>query len=128
MTRPTIPGELLRYLAASLCALMFDLAVLHVAASVVHYLLAATLSYCAGAVLLYLLAVRFVFHHRRLGTQGATEFTLFTSIGLGGLVVNDMVIWLAVEHGNATLLTAKLGAAGASFLFNFAFRKQLLFR
>ena len=124
---PLLPRELARYFVASLAALALDVAILWLAANWLHYLLAASLGFMAGAGLIYLLSTRWVFRRRKLADKAPVEFSAFVAIGLAGLAINDLVIYLAVERFALALLAAKALAAGASFLFNYTARKLTLF-
>ena len=122
------PGmEFARYFSASLIALALDVAVLKIAALAMHYLLAASLGFVVGAVTSYLLATRWVFRRRRLVDHAPMEFSAFVSIGLAGLGINDLVIFLAVDKWALSLIAGKLIAAGITFFFNYAARKLALF-
>lgn len=121
-------AELLRYLAVSAVALAVDTAVLLLAANFVHYLWAATLGFLLGAVTSYLLSVRWVFQHRRLAAFPKTEFAAFAAVGVAGLGLNNLAIYIAVEHAGLSLLAAKAVAAVLTFSFNFGLRKWGLFR
>jgi putative flippase GtrA len=123
-----LTGELLGYTAASGAALAADvlLLMLLVEQHGVHYLLAATTSFLAGSVVSYLLCTRFVFSHRRI-SRAPAEFAAFAFIGAAGLAINVGVIYTAVEVLGFHYLLARLGAAGFSFLANFAARRLLLF-
>ncbi len=120
-------SEFGRYFLASLAALALDVAVLHLAAAWMHYLLAASLGFGVGAGAIYLLSTRWVFRRRKLAGKTPVEFSAFVAIGLAGLALNDFVIYLAVDHLGLALLAAKAVAAGASFLFNYTARKLALF-
>lgn len=120
--------ELLRYLAVSGVALAVDTATLLLAANFVHYLWAATLGFLLGAVTSYLLSVRWVFRHRRLAAFPKTEFAAFAAVGVAGLGLNNLAIYVAVEHAGLGLLAAKALAAMLTFSFNFGLRKWGLFR
>lgn len=120
-------SEFVRYLVVSLVALALDTAVLLGAATVVHYLVAASLGFATGAFASYLMATRWVFRRRRLAQRRRTEFGLYALVGVLGLGLNDLVIFLAVDLGGLSLLGAKVLAAGITFLFNFALRKRVLF-
>lgn len=120
--------ELLRYLAVSAVALAVDTTALLLAANVMHYLWAATLGFLLGAVTSYLLSVRWVFRHRRLAEFPKTEFAAFAAVGVAGLGLNNLAIYVAVEHAGLGLLAAKAVAAMLSFSFNFGLRKWGLFR
>lgn len=120
--------EFLRYLAVSVVALAVDTAALLLAANFVHYLWAATLGFLLGAATSYLLSVRWVFRHRRLAAFPKTEFAAFAAVGVAGLGLNNLSIYVAVEHTGLGLLAAKAGAAVLTFSFNFGLRKWGLFR
>ena len=78
-----------------------------------HYLRPAV-SFTAGAVIAYLLSVRFVFHAHRLRSRGL-EFGGFVAIGVVGVAVNMLVLF--VTHGKLgmDLLLAKALRRGALF-------------
>lgn len=116
-----------RYFAVSLAALAIDVAVLLAAARVMHYLLAASLGFVVGSVTSYLLATRWAFRRRRLTGRAQAEFALYALVGVFGLAVNDIVIFLAVGSAGLPLLAGKVVAAGVTFLFNYALRKLVLF-
>ena len=122
-----MPAEFGRYFLASLAALALDVAVLQITAAWTHYLLAASLGFIAGACAIYLLSTRWVFRHRKLAGKAPVEFSAFVAIGLAGLALNDLIIYVAVDRFALALLVAKLIAAGASFLFNYTARKLALF-
>ncbi len=122
-----IQNEFGRYFLASLAALALDVAVLHLAAAWMHYLLAASLGFAVGAGAIYLLCTRWVFRRRKLAGKAPVEFSAFLAVGLAGLALNDFVIFLAVDRLGLALLAAKGVAAGASFLFNYTARKLALF-
>jgi putative flippase GtrA len=126
--RGFLSTELFRYGLVSACAFAVDVGLLWLLAIrfEIHYLVAATLSFLAGGVVAYLLAINFVFSHRRLKTRSA-EGTAFIALGLAGLAVNTAVMGLAVGTVGAPLLAGKAAAACATFGVNFLLRKHLLF-
>lgn len=119
--------EFSRYFVVSLLALAVDVAVLLAAARVMHYLLAATLGFALGSVVSYLLATRWAFRRRRLGDRAHAEFAVYALVGVVGLGINDLVMFLAVGSAGLPLLAGKLVAAGITFLFAYAARKRALF-
>ena len=116
-----------RYFAASLIALAIDVAVLLAAARVMHYLLAATVGFVVGSAISYLLATRWAFRRRRLNGRAHAEFAVYALVGVFGLGINDLAIFLAVDSAGLPLLAGKAVAAGITFLFNFSVRKRVLF-
>ena len=120
--------EAIRYAAVSACALIIDIAILFV---LVHYLLwwyvaAATASFLVGLLAAYVLSVTLVFKYRRL-KDPRMEFASFAGIGVVGVAINASIISFGVKILGLHYLIAKCGAAGFTFVWNFAVRRRLLF-
>ncbi len=125
--RPTY-AEFLRYLACSALALGVDFAVYSLALSLgLPYPVAAALGFSLGLWVAYTTSVRFAFTEHSL-VDRRMEFLLFAFIGLIGLLLTEVLLWLLVDKFGAGARSAKLVAAGFVFLSNFTFRKLLLFR
>lgn len=124
----TFLKEAFGYTAASACALVVDMAVLWALMHFleIDYLVAAIVSFSAGALVTYTLSVKIAFKHRRIQDQRA-EFAAFVLIGVGGLALNTAVILVAVAYFDLHYLLGKCGAAGFTFTFNFIVRRQVLF-
>lgn len=120
--------ELHKYLALSAVALTADVGTLWLLTTFagIDYLIANCFAFLIGTIVAYVGSVVWVFKRRRLDNR-ATEYVIFALIGIVGLTVNEAGLWLGVELLLMPLLLAKALAAGASFAFNFALRKMLLF-
>ena len=132
-TAPATPGrrhailEFARYFVASAGALAVDVGLYRLALSLGwRYQFAALLGFCAGAAVAYLVSVRWVFRARAVRNAGL-EFGLFVSVGLAGLLLTELLLWLAIGRLGLPTLPSKLGASAVVFAFNFAVRKTLLF-
>jgi putative flippase GtrA len=123
-----LTAEGLRYLLASAAALGvdFSLYIALIRIGGVHYLAAAPLAFSAGLALVYALSVRWVFRHRAVADR-RMEFAVFAAIGLGGMALNELLLYLAVEVFALSYAGAKLVSAAIVFCFNFAARKLILF-
>lgn len=121
--------DLSRYFAASLLALAVDLGVLSLCLRVAHLGLAwsATVGFVAGAVVAYLLSIRWVFRQRAFAHAPAMEFLAFIGIGLAGLGITQLVLWIGATQLGLLAEAVKLAAAGITFAFNYMVRKALLF-
>lgn len=126
----TISGvvrEFIRYFGCSAMALAADGGLfalgLHLG---VPYPLAAAIGFIAGLWLAYTLSVRFVFGERRLRDERA-ELLVFAAIGVAGLLLTELLLWLLVGHAHWSAGYAKVASAGFVFCFNFGARKALLF-
>jgi len=91
----------------------------------VWYLLAATLSYCCGIVVSYLMNKFLTFHdkNRHYGIQ----FTAFVIISFSCLLVNICIIWLAVAFFSADYLLAKVFATCCAFFWNYYGQSRITF-
>jgi putative flippase GtrA len=121
-------GEGTRYLSASAVAFAVDfgLYVALIRLGDVHYLHAAPIAFAAGLAAIYALSIRWVFGNRRLA-DSRIEFTIFASIGIAGMGLNQLMLYIGVELLSLSYEFAKLASTGVVFCFNFALRKLLLF-
>lgn len=124
----SLARELTRYVGASGAAFALDVALLWLQVSVigVPYLVAAAISFLVGTAFVYWASVSHIFGFRRL-ESARNEFAVFLSVGLVGLAINLGVIYVGVSRLGLHYLLAKFGAAGCTFLANFAMRRWLLF-
>lgn len=120
--------EFIGYTASAVAGLALDAALLVWLVDVlgVAVLPAAALSFTAGALLVYALAVRIAFHRHKV-RDGRIELVVFVAVGCGGLLVTLGVMAAGTQWLDLDYRLCKLAAAGGSFLFNFAVRKALLF-
>lgn len=122
-------SDLIRYFAASLLALAVDTGTLSACLRILHLGLAcsATLGFIAGAMVTYLLSILWVFKARTLKNAPMLEFLAFVGIGVAGLGITQMVLWIGVTRLGLLAEIVKLAAATITFTFNFIARKSLLF-
>ena len=106
------------YLLVSAGALAVDYGLLLVLSKGfgIHHLLANPISFTTGAIIAYLGSVYWVFDRRKLDNR-SLEFGSFVAIGVGGLLVNQLFIWLGTDLAGYDVAISKLFAAGASFVF-----------
>lgn len=116
--------EMVKYGLVSVSALAVDVGLLYafVEYSGYHHLYAATVSFLCGLAVNYTLARIYVFKQRRLPL--VQEFLCYASIGVIGLLLNDLIILLLVWLG-AWYLYAKAVSVAVVFFFNFFGRRRL---
>lgn len=121
--------DLPRYFAASLLALAVDTGTLSLCLRVLHLSLAwsASLGFVTGALMAYILSIRWVFKARAFGNAPALEFLTFVGIGIAGLGITQVILWLGVTELGLLAEAVKLAAAVVTFAFNYITRKTLLF-
>lgn len=93
----------------------------------VYYLLAAGVAFTVGLVFVYLVSNKWVFDERRMQDGQALEFTIFSIIGLVGLSLTVLLMWLLVDMGGLNPLIAKLITTGLVLCWNFGARKWILY-
>ena len=122
-------GELFAYGLASAIALAADMGLLLALTGRAgwDYRPASVLAFITGATIAYVLSVKFVFSAHRVRNRAA-EFGYFVVLGVAGLAVNSVVIFVAVGTLGLKLVIAKAMAAACTFATNFTLRRQFLFR
>lgn len=120
--------EFVRYAFASGLALVVDVSILYIFTEWldIHYLISATAGFCLGAIVAYFLSIHWAFSHRSIEDQ-KSEFTIFVSIGMIGLIINNVLIWSLTDLLGFHYLQSKIFTTGVVFLFNYTMRQRLLF-
>jgi putative flippase GtrA len=123
-----IARELLGYGLASAAALAADTSVLLALVTLAgwHYLAASVVAFICGGVVAYVLSVRFVFKRHRVQSR-PWELGAFLALGVVGVGINSIVLFVGIERAGMNLLATKLCAALCTFAANFVLRRQLLF-
>jgi putative flippase GtrA len=85
---------------------------------------AAAVSFCAAAVVNYVLTSRYVFD-AALDPRRFLVFFLFAVVGFG---INVSLTVLFAQVAGLPPLTSKIGAIGIAFLINFALNAAIVFR
>jgi putative flippase GtrA len=121
--------EFLRYLVVGGLAFLLDFSSLFCLKTYVklNYLVAAAIAFMIGMAVNYLLSISWVFSKRRLGVP-ALEFLVFAVIGVIGLGLNELGMYVFVHVAGLHYLLAKILTAAGVLVWNFAARKASLFR
>lgn len=120
--------QLFRYLFVGGTAFVVDFGLLFVFTDVcgLHYLLSATASFVAGLLTNYALSIAWVFNRRKLANRWS-ELLVFTLIGVIGLGLNSLFMWLLTEPLGLHYLLSKIVTAIIVMFWNFLARKFALF-
>ena len=122
--------QLLRYGISGFTATLVDFAVLTLLTEHLgeHLLLVWTaIAFISGLLVSYLLSVNWVFDIRRLSSRTA-EVSVYLLIGLVGLLLTELLMWLFANKLGIFYLLSKLIASVMVFLWNFCAKKFILFR
>jgi putative flippase GtrA len=74
-----------------------------------------------------LFSVHWVFRRANTGGNSAWRPSP-VAIGVVGLLITQLILWLTIEKWPGIPELSRLGAAGITFVFNFTVRKLVLFR
>jgi putative flippase GtrA len=121
--------QFVRYTFVGVVALSADFLTLfsltHYAA--IHYLISAAVAFVVGLAVNYALSAAWVFTHRTLRNR-SLEFAIFAGVGVAGLGLNELGMWLLAGRFGVHYLRAKLITASLVYFWNFGARKVALFR
>lgn len=93
----------------------------------IHYLISNVFGFLFGVIVNYILSVKWVFRNKR-NSSGYKEFITFFAIGVGGIMLNELIMWSVTEYFAWHYTHSKLLATVIMFFYNFGVRKALLFR
>ncbi len=119
-----------RYLISGGTAFLVDTALLAILTEFFgqEYLLLWTgIAFAAGLVVTYLFSILWVFDNRSMKSRTA-EVTVFVLIGLIGLGLTELLMWLLAQRAGLHYLLSKIVTTALVFVWNFAAKKLLLFR
>ena len=92
----------------------------------IHYLVSAAAAFLFGLTTNYFLSVRWVFNIRAKKNRWL-EFFLFSLIGLVGLGLNELFLWVFTDIFMIYYLLSKIITTGIVYFWNFFARKIVLF-
>jgi putative flippase GtrA len=90
----------------------------------VYYVLAATASFTASLIVNYLLSVAWVWTNQT-GRRRRTDATIFAIIGVVGLGLTDLIVYLFTEYAHFNYIISKLIAFIIVFFWSFGARRWL---
>jgi len=120
--------QLFRYAIVGGCAFVVDYGSLWLLTEVfhLHYLVSACIAFILGLVCNYVLSTSWVFGDRRMKNRWA-EFSVFAIIGVVGLGLNELIMYVGCEKLHLHYMVAKLVSTAIVFFWNFFARKFILF-
>ncbi len=121
--------QFLRYTIVGGVAFVVDFAFLYLFTNnlKIYYLVSAGISFILGLVVNYFLSKTWVFNRASLNNR-LLEFGVFALIGVVGLVINELFIWVFTDKIHIYYLLSKILATIFVFLWNFFARKFILYK
>ena len=125
----SIKVQLFRYGIAGLTAATVDTGLLALLTELFGenlLLLWTAIAFATGLATTYLLSIKWVFSNRTMNQTA--ELLIFIFIGLVGLGLTELLVWVFAIKLDWHYLLAKITAATTVFIWNFTAKKLLLFR
>ena len=118
--------QFFRYIFVGGAATIVDMGSLYILTSIMglNYLISAAIAFILGVATNYLLCIVWIFESTG---RVKKEIILFVVIGVGGLILNEVIIWLLVEEAKLYYMLAKTVAVVIVLVWNFGMRKKYVF-
>jgi putative flippase GtrA len=121
--------QLFRYTFVGGLAFIVDFGTLYLLTEYfkIYYLVSAGIAFIFGLTINYFLSVKWVFNSRAMENR-LLEFLLFALIGLIGLGLNELFLWILTDILLIYYLLSKIITTVIVYFWNFFARKFLLFK
>ena len=118
--------QLIKFGIVGVIATLIDLAVLMLLKEFMHVdvLVASAVAFSVSVIANYILSMLFVFESR--GNSKVKEFLVFVILSIGGLLLNQFIMWIGTEIMTAYYLWVKAFALVFVPIYNFITRKIFL--
>ena len=118
--------QIIKFGIVGVIATFVDVGVLVVLKELLHMdvLVSSALSFCASVAVNYILSMTFVFKSKN--GDKVREFIIFVLLSVGGLCLNQLILWVGVTFTPVYYLIVKLFALVIVPVYNFITRKIFL--
>ena len=118
--------QVIRFAIVGVIAAIVDVGVLVTLKEVFHVdvLLSSAVSFCVSVIVNYLLSKTFVFKSKK--QSKLKEFIIFMLLSVGGLCLNQFILWIGVQFTSMYYLIVKFLAMVIVPIYNFITRKVFL--
>lgn len=118
--------QLIKFGIAGTIATFVDIGVLVILNELLHIdvLLASCVSFCTSVAVNYVLSMAFVFKSKK--QNKLKEFIIFVLLSVGGLGLNQFILWIGESFTSVHYLIVKAIALVIVPVYNFTTRKLLL--
>lgn len=91
----------------------------------INYLISSGCSFSVSVIVNYILSIKFVFDADRNANK-VKQFLVFLFFSIGGLIINQIVMWVAVDLLGIFYMISKIGATAIVMVYNFITRKLFI--
>lgn len=118
--------QLIKFAIVGVIAAFVDVGVLVALKELLNadVLFASAISFCISVTVNYLLSMTFVFKSKK--QSKLREFIIFVLLSIGGLGLNQLILWVGVKFTSVYYLVIKLFAMVIVPVYNFITRKIFL--
>ncbi|MBQ2615112.1 MAG: GtrA family protein [Clostridia bacterium] len=118
--------QLFKFAMVGGIAACVDVGLLLILKEVLHMdvLLSSAISFSVSVTVNYLLSMTFVFASKN--QSKIKEFVIFVCLSIGGLCLNQLVLWIGVQYTSVHYLAVKIFAMILVPIYNFVTRKIVL--
>lgn len=118
--------QLIRFAIVGVIAAFVDVGVLVILKELllVDVLISSAISFCVSVTVNYFLSMSFVFKGKK--QSKLEEFIVFVVLSVGGLCLNQFILWFGVRFTSVYYLTVKFLAMVIVPIYNFITRKIFL--
>lgn len=118
--------QLIKFGVVGVIATLVDVGVLVILKELLHFdvLFASMISFCVSVAVNYILSMSFVFKSKK--QNKLKEFIIFILLSIGGLALNQFILWIGVRFTSVYYLLIKAFALVLVPIYNFITRKILL--
>ena len=122
--------EFLKYFFVSILGLAVDILTFSLCLRIFYFswFVSASVSFFIGMSVVYFLSINFIFSKRKMKDKPISEFLIFFTIGILGLTVTQLSLYMGIEILDINPEISKLTASIFTFLFNYFLRKNALFK
>lgn len=118
--------QFFRYIFVGVIATIVDMSTLFLLTSKyeIFYLISTAIAFIFGVITNYFISIIWVFRSSR---NFKKEFFLFVAIGVFGLILNELIMFILVSKLNLFYMFAKATAVFLILIWNFGMRKAFVF-
>ncbi len=120
-------SQIFKFSIVGVIATIIDFAFLYFFKEFCHFntILSNTLSFCISVVYNYWASVKWIFEVNK-EKDPQKNFTIFIFFSIIGLIINNIIMWLATDNLNIYYMLSKVIATIVVMTFNFITRKKFL--
>ena len=118
--------QIIKFGIVGIIATMVDVGVLVALKELLHVdvLVSSAISFCVSVAANYILSMTFVFKSKN--QDKIREIIIFVLLSVGGLCINQLILWIGVKFASVYYLIVKLFALVIVPVYNFVTRKIFL--